>query len=201
MTSPCVMAAMIRSIPLGHQGQRSMASAWVHVETSSPWASCVRRSRDTAPRAGERSRRSHWSRRCAGTWVVAWSAKPGMLAPRGPVSMGVSPSAPTPAPMRRTCWPTRSPPARRCGTEAAMVWASSGASSPSGSSPVATAMARPASRDPRGRRVCMTRRLIVWRTSAMSVSVGGSPVSKRGARPGRHQPESPPQERHHANGG
>jgi len=48
-------------------------------------------------------------------------------------ALGASPSAPKLAPMRRTCWPARSPKAMRCCTEAARVRASSGASSTRGS--------------------------------------------------------------------
>ncbi len=44
-----------------------------------------------------------------------------LLAQRGPVSVGASPSAPTPEPIRRAFWPARSPKAMRCCTEATMV--------------------------------------------------------------------------------
>src|SRR5215510_1562251 len=66
----------------------------------SPLASCARRSRDTAPRAVYWIKRSNWSRRWAGTWVLACKEKPCTLAQRGPVSLGASPSAPKPEPMR-----------------------------------------------------------------------------------------------------
>src|SRR5215831_2278376 len=81
----------------------------VKVYTRSPWASSARRSSATAPRAVYRIRRSNWSRRCAGTWVLACSEKPLTLAQRGPVSAGDSPSYPKPEPIRRTCCPARSP--------------------------------------------------------------------------------------------
>ena len=66
-----------------------------------------------------------------------------------PPSAGRSPSSPNPEPIRRTCWPARSPKAMRCVTEAARVRASSGASLRNGSYPVVTASVLPASRYPR----------------------------------------------------
>src|SRR6266571_8394590 len=155
---------------------------WVNVETRSPLASCARRSRDTAPRAVERIRHSNWSRRWAGTWVLACRENPCTLAQWGPVSVGRSPSWPNPEPMRRTLWPARSPKAMRCCTEAAMVRASSGSSSPRGSYPVAMGASPRASRYPSWRSLRRTRRLIFWTTSATSTSLGGSTVRKRGLR-------------------
>src|SRR5438128_12246434 len=43
----------------------------VNVYTRSPLASSPRRSSATAPLAVYRIKRSNWSRRCAGTWVLA----------------------------------------------------------------------------------------------------------------------------------
>ncbi len=100
----------------------------VNVETRSPRASSWRRSSATAPLTVYRIKRSNWSRRCAGMWVLACSENPWTLAQRGLVSAGRSPAYPKPEPIRRTCCPTRSPKARHCFTEAAVARASSGSS-------------------------------------------------------------------------
>jgi hypothetical protein len=67
----------------------------------------------------------------------------------------------------------------RCVTEAAMVRASSGSLSSSGSYAVATAASMPASRYPSRRSVRMTRSLIFWRTAAMAASLGGSHLTNQ----------------------
>ena len=86
--------------------------------TRSPLASSARRSSDTAPCAVYRIKRSNWSRRCAGIWVLACRENPLTLAQRGPVSSGRSPAYPHPEPIRRTCCPARSPQAMRGVTDA-----------------------------------------------------------------------------------
>jgi hypothetical protein len=146
---------------------------FVKVYTRSPWASSTSRSSATAPLAVYRIKRSNWSRRYAGTWVLACSENPWALAQRGPVSAGSSPSYPKPEPIRRTACPARSPKTMRCLTEAAMVRANSGALSSNGSYPIAIAASLPASRYPSWRSLRMTRRLIFWSTAVMSASLGG----------------------------
>jgi hypothetical protein len=130
-----------------------------------------------------RIKRSNWSRRWAGTWVLACSEHPWTLAQREPVRVGSAPSYPKPDPIRRTVCPARAPQAMRCVTEAAMVRANSGSLSRNGSYPVAIAASLPASRYPSWRSLPMTRRLIFWSTAVMSASLGGSTLTKRGLRP------------------
>src|SRR5262249_50095382 len=107
--------------------------SFVNVYTRSPLAAPSRRSSATAPLAVYRIKRSNWSRRCAGTWVLACSENLWTLTQRGPVSSG----RPKPEPIRRTCCPARSPKAIRCLTEAAREWVRAGSSSLSGSYPLA----------------------------------------------------------------